>query len=97
MSKRSRKILFSGMAAALLSCACHNIIAAPSLSLGVAGGAPTAKVEVPVVFFNSGSVAAIHFDIYYDPAQLSSGNPVAGDALGAHGLSSSLIVAGDAA
>ncbi len=94
MSLSSRKMLYVSAVAALLAFTLSDVSGAPNVAVGVVNSLVTDSVEVPVTFVNNASVVSLQFDVYYDPAQLSSGNLVAGDALGAHGLSSSLIAAG---
>ena len=85
---------FSWIFAVLLCCVFHDAIAAPTLSLGVVNASPGDSVEIPVTFTNDGAAVAIQFDVHYDSTQLTSAAPIAGTALGTHGLASSIISPG---
>jgi len=63
--------------------------AAPELSAGTVSGAPGEQVTVPVNYTSDGTVAALQFDIQYNPSQLTMADPVASPAIGIHIVHSS--------
>jgi hypothetical protein len=63
--------------------------AQPNLQIGSGSGVPGGAVSVPVTFTNSGSVAALQFDLQYNSANLTAGSLTSGAALSPHVLYSS--------
>jgi hypothetical protein len=71
------------------SLAAAHLPASPSLSVGLAVGTPGTTVQVAVHYTTDTNAAALQFDLIYDPAYLTSGEPVRGDALSEHLVASS--------
>jgi hypothetical protein len=66
-----------------------TVWAQPNLQIGSGSGVPGGAVSVPVTFTNSGSVAALQFDLQYNSANLTAGSLTSGAALSPHVLYSS--------
>jgi hypothetical protein len=79
------------MAIAMLA---RGVCAAPSISVGIAAGAPGETAMVPVNYVSDTNIVSLQFDLVYATNVLASGNPVGGSALADHVFGTSEITSG---
>ena len=75
---------------ALFLCISSSLVyAAPDINIGSVSGLPGAVVNIPVTITNDGSASALQLDIQYNATQLTTGSPVAGNAINGQSVGSS--------
>ena len=76
----NKRVLFLGFIFTALS-VFGAAEAAPELLVGTVSGAPGEQATIPVNYTSDGAVAALQFEIQYDPSQLTAADPLPSPAI----------------